>query len=120
MKHVVVRGLAADDVTVNQVGVEGNQLLVADVVAIDGNAQVTLAISSAGVQTAALDAGTYAVWSTTDCFLKVGTTASDVTIGTGYPLYSAATPLTVIVPDQYKIGAITSSAIGTLSYHKVG
>jgi len=99
----------------------GDALEVTDALSLSGNAALTLAISSTGVDVNSLAAGKYAVWTTTDCFIKVhATNASDVTAATGFPVYASATPLTIIVPDTYALGAITTAAAGTLSYHKVG
>jgi hypothetical protein len=95
-----------------------NKSVICDPVYLAGNAQIPLSISASAAQTAALSEGLYDVWTTTDCCVKVATTANDVTTSTGYIIYAGAI-ITLVVPDQYKIGAITSSASGTFSAHKV-
>ncbi len=76
-----------------------------------------LSISAVAAQTAALTEGFYDVWSTVDCYIKVETTANDVTTATGY-LLRTGTTVTVAVPGGCKLGAIAGGA-GTLSYHRV-
>lgn len=89
-------------------------------IVLSGNAQGTsLAVSNIGAQTAALDGGLYDIWCDVDVFLKVATTASDVTTSTGYLLRANNTVPLLIPQDLEKIGAITSAATGTLRYHKV-
>ena len=94
-----------------------------DILDIAGFARETdLSISAVAAQTAALGAtypqgGAYDILATTDCFIKVATTANDVTTTTGYPLLSGNV-VTVFVPSGYKIGAITSAAAGTLYVHR--
>lgn len=99
---------------------------VSDVVDIKGHTQGNLAISSVAAQTAALASGLsvvqsviYDVWSDVDCYIKVAATANDVTTATGYLLRANNTMPIVIRPDD-KIGAITSSASGTLYFHRIG
>jgi len=93
---------------------------VTDAVILAGNAQAQLSISGTGVDVNSLTGGKYDVWTTVDCFIKIhATDATGVTITTGYPVYAAATPLRVVIPDTYALGAITSGAAGTLSYMKV-
>jgi len=95
-----------------------------DAVYLQGYSQVNFAISGAGAQSAALTvdglsgAALYAVWTDVTCYLKVGTTANNVTTATGYILL-ANNVETIIVPTGSKIGAITSGAAGTLAYHRV-
>lgn len=77
-----------------------------------------LSISASGTQTSALTEGAYDIWTTTDCYIKVAATASDVTTSTGYLLRSGNT-ITIAVGPGEKVGAITASASGTLSLHRV-
>lgn len=84
---------------------------------IKGNSQGTLAISAVAAQTAALHRGVYDVWSDADCWIKVDTTANDVTTSTGYKLFAGnVVPLEIGEGD--KIGAIAGAA-SNLHYHKV-
>jgi hypothetical protein len=78
-----------------------------------------LAISAVAAQTAALVEGRYDVWSDVDCFIKIHTTANDVTTGNGY-LLRANNTVTIAVREDHRVGAITTSASGTLSLHRVG
>lgn len=91
---------------------------VTDAIDIEGNAQANFAISTIGAQGAALVEGVYDVITDAECYIKVATTASDVTTATGYRLVAnAAVP--VLVRDASKIGAITASGTGTIRYHRV-
>lgn len=91
---------------------------VADVVALENFAAVTLAVSGVAAQTAALTLGVYDVWCTVDVYVKVHTTANDVTVANGY-LIRAGTTIPLRVLEGRKIGAIAGGA-GTLSYHRTG
>lgn len=91
--------------------------LVSDAVNLFGNAAATLSISAAAAQTDVLTAGIYDVWATVDCYLKVATTANDVTTANGY-LVRSGTTVSVVIPTGCKLGAIAGGA-GTLSYHRV-
>ena len=97
---------------------------ITDAVYLQGNSQVNFAISGVGAQSAALTVDSmsggaqYVIWSDVTCYIKVGPTASNVTTATGYILFSGNLE-TIIVPTGSKIGAITSGAAGTLSYHRV-
>jgi hypothetical protein len=84
---------------------------------LEGYAAVTLAVSAAAAQTAALAEGVYDVWCTVDVFLKVAPTANDVTVANGYLLRLNSTVRFSVRPNS-KIGAIAAGA-GTLSFHKV-
>ena len=87
-------------------------------IVLSGNAQGTsLATSGTAAQTAALDGGLYDVWCDVDVYLKVATTANDVTTSTGYLLRANNTIALLIPQDLEKIGAI--GGVGTLRYHKV-
>lgn len=91
---------------------------VTDSIALSGNAQGSISISGTAAQSSALTGGIYDVGSTVDCYVKVNATANNVTTSTGY-LLRANNTIPLIVPDQEKIGAITSGATGTLTYHRV-
>jgi len=97
---------------------------ITDAVYLQNYSQVNFAISGAGAQSAALTVDTisgaaiYDVWSDVDCYIKIATTASNVTTATGY-LLRAGNSVAIIVPTDSKIGAITSGAAGTISYHRV-
>lgn len=96
---------------------------VSDGVQIQDRSQVTpLAVTSgAGAQTAALPEGLYAVWADVEIYIKVGTTASDVTVATGYVIRAGASPDTVeLRGDAQKIGGIATSTSGTLRMHRIG
>ena len=105
----------------------GNQTtaFVMDAVDVKGNTQASFSISSTAAQSSALDsaasyqAGLYDVWADVDCYIKVATTANDVTVANGY-LLRANNTIPVVVRPGDKIGAITVSASGTLYFHKVG
>lgn len=84
---------------------------------IFGSAAGTLAVSASAAQTAVLPEGVYHVWCTVECFIKVGTTASDVTAANGYIVRLNETRAVTVRPT-HRIGAIAAGA-GTLSYHKV-
>ena len=93
--------------------------LTTEILGLEGFARVTdLSISAVAAQTAALDMGAYDIWTTTDCYIKVSTTATGVTTSNGYLLRSGNT-ITIAVGSQEKVGAITSAAAGTLSMHRV-
>lgn len=90
-----------------------------DAIYLEGNAQGSVAMSTTGAQSAApVDNGFYDVWSTVDCYIKVATTADDVTTATGY-LLRANNTVTVFLKAGRKLGAIVASGTGTLYYHKV-
>lgn len=89
---------------------------VAQVVSLKDNARVDVAVSAAAAQSAALTNGVYDVWCTVDVYLKVNTTANDVTTANGY-LLRANTTVAFYVPEGNRIGAIAGGA-GTLSYHR--
>jgi hypothetical protein len=93
---------------------------VTDLADIFGFARVDLSISSSAAQTAALPEGRYDIWSDIDCFIKISTDATTgLTTSTGY-LLRANNTVTFFVRDDHKIGAVTASASGTLSAHRVG
>lgn len=92
--------------------------LITEVLNIRGFSQGTpLSISTSAAQTAALTEGFYDVWSSVDAYIKVETTATDVTSSNGYLIRTGST-VTVAVPAGCKLGAIAGSS-GTLSYHRV-
>lgn len=89
-----------------------------DAVDISGRAQVSVAISGTATQSAALSAGIYDLWATVDCYVKVAADANGVTTATGY-LLRAGNTVPFVVPEQQKIGAITSGAAGSIAFHRV-
>jgi len=97
----------------------GHPAAISDVVDLEGNARVNISTSSTGAQSAALEEGIYDVWSDVDCYLKVATTANDVTTSNGY-LLRANNTIPVFVRRNSKIGVILASGTGTLSYHLIG
>lgn len=101
-----------------QVGSSGGAAHVADAVSLSGYAQGTVSLSAVAAQSAALSGGIYDVWSDVDCYIKVATTANNVTTSTGY-LLRANNTIPLIIPDQEKIGGIVASGTGALSYHRV-
>jgi len=86
-------------------------------IVLQNNARVDLAVSTSAAQTAALPPGVYDVWCGIDAYIKVNTTADDVTTANGY-LLRANNTIPVVLGDGDKIGAI-AGASGTLSAHKV-
>lgn len=87
-------------------------------VILQGNSAAQLAVSGVAAQTGALGQGLYDLWcDTVDLNVKVNTTANDVTLLTGYKIYTGNV-VRVVVGDGDKIGAIAAAA-GTLNYHKV-
>jgi hypothetical protein len=79
--------------------------------------ETDVSISTVAAQSAALAEGIYHITSTVDCFIKIATTANDVTTSTGYLLLAYNT-VAFRVPDQYKVGVIAATT-GTLYIHKV-
>ena len=92
---------------------------VSDLVDLYGNAQGSKAFATGATSTGALVEGVYDLWADQDCYIKIDETANDVSASTGYLLRQNNT-ITAIVRADHKIGAIISSATGTLYYHKVG
>jgi len=91
-----------------------------DYIDIFGQAQASFPYTGTAAQSSAIGrTGIYDIWSDQDCYIKVATTADDVTTSTGY-LLRANNTITMLVRETHKIGAIRSSASGTLYYHKVG
>lgn len=85
---------------------------------LKGNTQGQLSVSAAADHTAAFEtSGLYDVWCDVDVYLKVATTANDVTTSTGY-LVRANTTIPIVIGAGDKLGAIAGGA-GTLRYHKV-
>lgn len=92
--------------------------MAATAIILTGNARgtdLTTAVTPAA-QTGALDGGLYDIWCDVDVYIKVATTANDVTTSTGY-LLRANNTIPLVVGDGEKIGAI--GAVGTLKLHKV-
>lgn len=90
-----------------------------DTLTLTGNEQRRLTVGGVAAQTPELEAGTYDVWSDTDVFIKTAANASGVTILNGYLVRAGSTIPAIRIQDGHKIGAITSGAVGTLSFHKV-
>lgn len=90
-----------------------------DTLFLEGYSASTVSLTTSAAQSAALEEGYYAVWTTADCFIRVGPTATGVTTANGFILRTATT-LYVYVPPSSKIGGIVASSTATLSYHKVG
>lgn len=84
---------------------------------IEGNAAVTMAVSGSAAHSPVLEEGSYDVWCSVDVYLKVASTANNVTTATGYLLRTGGT-VTMRIRSGSRIGAIAGGA-GTLSYHKV-
>lgn len=84
--------------------------------------QQTLAISSTAANTAAItETADYSIWTTTDCYIKIdGPSEAAVTTSNGWILYAGGMPPPITIMKGHIIKAITSSATGTLSYHKIG
>lgn len=92
-----------------------------DAADLEGNTQGTVSSATNAAQSAALLEGIYDIWGTQDCYVKVGTTATDVTAANGYLLKAAAAlPVRIVVRADSKIGAILAATAGVLSYHRVG
>lgn len=79
----------------------------------------SLAISATVAQTDVLAEGIYDLWSDIDCYIKIASTANDVTTGNGY-LLRANNTVAFDVRSGEKIGGIVASGTGTLSFHRVG
>jgi hypothetical protein len=86
-------------------------------VVLQGNSAVSLSVSAVAAQTAPLDGGIYDVWCDVDTYIKVATTANDVTADNGY-LLRANNTIPLLIGDTDKIGAISGGS-GTLKYHRV-
>lgn len=93
---------------------------VSDAINIRDTAQSQLALSTTAAQTAAIETpGIYDLWCDVNCYVKINSTANDVTTSTGYLLLANnVVPFTIGKGD--KIGAIVAAGTGTLSYQKVG
>jgi hypothetical protein len=84
--------------------------------------QTRLSLSATAATPVQFSAGNYSIQSDTDCFVFLRSTsalADDVTTTTGFPLM-ANNQLTIIIPKDYYVSAITSSAAGTLILHSIG
>lgn len=92
-------------------------VLYPDFLDIEERAAGTLAFSGTATQTAPLVEGIYDVWATTDVYVKVAPTASDVTLANGYLIRSGST-VPILVRVNSRIGAIGAGA-ATLSFHMV-
>lgn len=92
----------------------------ADMIDLEGNSNGSpLSLTTTAAQTAALTAGVYDIWSDVDCYIKIGTTANDVTTS-GYLLRANVTLPNVLIRKDRKIGGIVASGTGTLGFHKIG
>lgn len=87
---------------------------------LSGNANSQLTFSETAAQTGTLSAGKYAVDSSVEAWLKVGSTANNVTAGGGLHLF-ASNQILIDVPANERIGAIRATGTGsvTLNYHRV-
>ena len=103
----------------NQPIQKNHAAFVVDLIDIEGFAQGTVSSATNAAQSAALNEGVYDIWCDQNSFIKVATTANDVTTATGY-LLRANNTISLVVRENSKIGAIMSTVAGTLSYHKVG
>ena len=73
--------------------------------------------STVAATTAGLATRIYEVWTTKECWIKVGSTA--VTTSNGYNLSTSARPRVVFV-NQTLSAICTAAASGVLFYHRVG
>ena len=90
-------------------------------ISITGYSQSTLSISSTEATATIADTADYTIWTTTDCYIKIGPPdASAVTTANGWILYTGSMPPPITITAGSVLRAITASASGTLSYHKVG
>lgn len=90
-------------------------------ISITGYSQSKLGISSTEATATIADTADYTIWTTTDCYIKISSAdASAVTTSTGWILYAGSMPPPITITAGSVLRAITSSASGTLSYHKVG
>lgn len=78
--------------------------------------ETDVSISTSAAQSAALAEGVYHITATVDSYIKIATTANDVTTSTGYLLLAYNT-VAFEVPNNYKVGVI-SAGTGTLTIHK--
>ena len=92
---------------------------VSDLIDLEGYAQGSVSSATNAAQSAALNEGVYDLWCDQDSYIKIATTANDVTSSTGY-LLRANNTITCVVRTNSKIGAIMSATAGTLKYHQVG
>lgn len=90
-----------------------------EVLDIKGFSATALSISAVAAQTAALNKGVYEIWADVDCYIKVATTADDVTAADGYKLF-AGNSVPILIGQGDKIGAITGGASSELHYHRIG
>ena len=88
---------------------------------INESAQSISVSTSAAVTTTPLQPGIYALWSTTDTYIKLNetsTVADDVTVSTGYKIQASSSPAGIKVTEPAFLAAIAGEN-GTLYYHKV-
>lgn len=91
---------------------------VSDFVDIENDVQGQVNTSTTGAHSAALQEGVYDVWAGVDTYIKVATSASDVTTSTGYLLRANQT-IPVWVSDGNKLGGVLAAGTDTLRYHRV-
>jgi len=93
-------------------------------ITISGYTQGNLAISSTAATTVPADIpelADYALWTDVDCYIKIGPPeTTTVTVANGFILYAGGMPPPITISKGSCIQAITSSASGTLRYHKIG
>lgn len=76
---------------------------------LEGNSQGQLSVSGTAAQTSAFtDGGYYDLLCDVDSYIKVGETANDVTVSTGYPLLANNVLSNVFIRSGNKLGAITA------------
>lgn len=99
----------------------GGAMHVSDPVFISSRTQASFSITAAAAgQSNPLEAGIYDVWCTDgDVYIKVGTTADDVTASTGY-IVKQNNVVPVAVSANQRIGAILApgGGSGTLRFHR--
>ena len=91
---------------------------VADFVDIENDSQGQVSTSTTGAQSAVLSEGIYDIWVAVDTYIKIASTASDVTTSTGYLLRANQT-IPFFVSTGNRIGAILAASTDTLRYHRV-
>ncbi len=88
---------------------------------IEGNSQAQLTVLPSATQTSiALPMGRYDLISDVDCFIKLASTANNVTTSTGYPIL-ANNMVSFVCRGSSRLGAISNNSLsGTIIYHKIG
>ncbi len=82
------------------------------------NQQISFSVSGTPQQSDQLPFGGYDVWcDETDIYIKVATTADDVTTSTGYKV-NRGNVVPVLINANYRLGVVTSGASGTVRLHR--